>query len=177
MKPAERRWKQPPMDKLDQRIQLVASKQFNEDVDAWRRTQSDLPSRSEAIRRLVQLGLEHEEAHPMRMISAIIRPGRYEAVRDALNQLGVQGLTVTEVRGFGRQRGKTEIYRGAEYEVFETPKLRIDVVAAASLEREVVDTIIAEARTGKVGDGAIFVSPVRSVTRIRTGERDDEVLS
>ena len=164
------------MEKLDQRIQLVASKQFNELVDSWRRTQADLPSRSEAIRRLVQIGLEHEEAHPMRQITAIIRPSRYEAVRDALTEIGVAGLTVTEVRGFGRQRGKTEIYRGAEYDVKETPKLRIDVVAAAAMEQEVVDAIIAEARTGKVGDGTIFISPVRGVTRIRTGESDEDVM-
>lgn len=164
------------MEKLDQRIQLVASKQFNELVDGWRRLQSDLPSRSEAIRRLVQLGLEHEEAYPMRMITAVIRPGRYEAVRDALTALGVHGLTVTEVRGFGRQRGKTEIYRGAEYEVQETPKLRLDVVAPSAMERDVVETITEHARTGKIGDGAIFVSPVGSVTRIRTGEEDSDVV-
>lgn len=112
----------------------------------------------------------------MRLITAIIRPGRYEAVRDALSALGVQGLTVTEVRGFGRQRGKTEIYRGAEYEVHEMPKLKLEVVAAASLEQEVVDAITEHARTGKIGDGAIFVSPVRNVLRIRTGEQDDDVL-
>ena len=165
------------MEKLDQRIQLVASKQFNELVDAWRRQQADLPSRSEAIRRLVQLGIEYEEAHPMRMISAIIRPGRYEEVRDALTELGVHGLTVTEVRGFGRQRGKTEIYRGAEYQVQETPKLRLDVVAPTAMEQDVVDAIVHHSRTGKVGDGAIFVSPVSSVTRIRTGERDGDVIS
>ena len=164
------------MEKLDQRIQLVASKQFNELVDAWRRTQPDLPSRSEAIRRLVQIGLEHEEAHPMRQITAIIRPSRYQAVRDALTKIGVAGLTVTEVRGFGRQRGKTEIYRGAEYDVQETPKLRVDVVATADMEQEVVDAIISEARTGKVGDGAIFISPIRSVTRIRTGESNEDVM-
>ncbi|MBX2855840.1 MAG: P-II family nitrogen regulator [Rhodobacteraceae bacterium] len=112
----------------------------------------------------------------MRQITAIIRPSRYEAVRDALSEIGIAGLTVTEVRGFGRQRGKTEIYRGAEYDVKETPKLRIDVVAAAAMEQEVVDAIIAEARTGKVGDGTIFVSPVRGVTRIRTGESDEDVM-
>lgn len=165
------------MEKLDQRIQLVASKQFNEVVDAWRRTQADLPSRSEAIRRLVQLGLDHEEEHPMRLITAVIRPGRYEAVREALTELGVHGLTVTEVRGFGRQRGKTEIYRGAEYEVHETPKLRIDVVAPSAMEEEIVAAIVEHARTGKVGDGTIFVSPVRGVTRIRTGEADHEVIA
>ncbi|MEL6279802.1 MAG: P-II family nitrogen regulator [Pseudomonadota bacterium] len=112
----------------------------------------------------------------MRMISAIIRPGRYEPVREALTELGVHGITVTEVRGFGRQRGKTEIYRGAEYEVKETPKLRIDVVAPSTMEEEIVSTIVEQARTGKVGDGTIFVSPIRGVTRIRTGEADQEVI-
>ncbi len=84
-------------------------------MDDWRRTQQDLPSRSEAIRRLVYLGLQHEQEHPMRMITAIIRPHRYEAVRDALTKLGVSGVTATQVQGFGRQRGQTELYRGNEY--------------------------------------------------------------
>ena len=165
------------MEKLDQRIQLVASKQFNEIVDAWRRKQSDLPSRSEAIRRLVQLGLEFEEAHPMRVISAIIRPDRYEAVRDALNELGVTGLTVAEVRGFGRQRGKTEFYRGAEYEMIEVPKLRVDVVVPAGLCDAATDAITDAARTGKLGDGVIWETPARSVRRIRTGEENSDVMS
>ncbi|MEO1329069.1 MAG: P-II family nitrogen regulator [Pseudomonadota bacterium] len=165
-----------PNEKLDQRIQLVASKQFNELVDAWRRTQPDLPSRSEAIRRLVQQGLDFEESHPMRMISAIIRPARYEAVREALMELGVTGLTLTEVKGFGRQRGKTEIYRGSEYTVVETPKLRIDVVVPAERLEEVTSVIADTARTGKVGDGMLFVAPLIGVQRIRTGEVDGQAI-
>lgn len=164
------------MDKLDQRIQLVASKQFNEVVDAWRRTQSDLPSRSEAIRRLVQLGLQFEETNPMRLLSAVIRPNRYEAVREALTELGVAGLTVTEVRGFGRQRGKTEFYRGAEYEVVETPKLRVDVVVPAALAEAAADAVTEAARTGKVGDGVIWLAPLSGVRRIRTGEENSDVI-
>lgn len=164
------------MEKLDQRIQLVASKQFNELVDGWRRAQTDLPSRSEAIRRLVQRGLEAEQEAPMRMISAIIRPGRYEAVREALTELGVQGVTVTEVKGFGRQRGRTEFYRGAEYEIIETPKLRIDVVVPTGLEQAAMDAITDAARTGKVGDGVIFSAPLYGARRIRTGEEDEEAL-
>ena len=163
------------MEKLDQRIQLVASKQFNELVDGWRRKQSDLPSRSEAIRRLVQLGLDFEESHPMRVLSAIIRPNRYEAVRDALHELGVSGVTVAEVRGFGRQRGKTEFYRGAEYELMETPKLRIDVFMPAGLVDAAADAITDAARTGKVGDGVIWVTPSQMVRRIRTGEENEDV--
>ena len=164
------------MEKLDQRIQLVASKQFNEVVDEWRRGQPDLPSRSEAIRRLVHRGLEAEREAPMRMITAIIRPGRYEAVRDALTELGVQGLTISEVRGFGRQRGRTEIYRGAEYEIAETPKLRVDVVVPVALTEEAVDAITEAARTGKTGDGMVFTAPVAGARRIRTGEEEDDAL-
>lgn len=164
------------MEKLDQRIQLVASKQFNEIVDNWRRRQSDLPSRSEAIRRLVQQGLDYEEAFPMRVLSAIIRPGRYDEVREALNGLGVGGITVTEVRGFGRQRGKTEFYRGAEYEVYETPKLRIDVILQAEIAEEAVDIVTQAAHTGKVGDGVVWLTPLQTVRRIRTGEEDADVV-
>lgn len=164
------------MEKLDQRIQLVASKEFNDEVDAWRRGQADLPSRSEAIRRLVRLGIEAEREAPMRVITAIIRPGRYEAVRDALTELGVQGVTVTEVRGFGRQRGRTEVYRGAEYDIAETPKLRIDVVVAAALAETALDAITDAARTGKVGDGVAFVAPLHQMRRIRTGEENEEAV-
>ena len=90
------------MEKFDQRIQLVASSEFSKVVDQWRRTQSDLPSKSEAIRRLVQLGLAYEEDNPMRLVTAIIRPHKYEDVRDALLELGVEGVTITQVKGFGR---------------------------------------------------------------------------
>lgn len=165
------------MEKLDQRIQLVASKQFNAEVDGWRRRQADLPSRSEAIRRLVHLGLAFEEEHPLRMITAVIRPDRYEAVREALTELGVQGVTATEVRGFGRQRGRTEIYRGAEYTVVEVPKLRLDVIIAAELAEPAVEAITEAARTGKVGDGVIFIAPLLGARRIRTGEEDAEAVS
>lgn len=163
-------------EKLDQRIQLVASKHFNEVVDEWRRKQTDLPSRSEAIRRLVQLALDFEETHPMRMITAIIRPSRYDAVRERLMELGVTGLTLTEVKGFGRQRGKTEIYRGSEYTVMETPKLRLDVVAPAERVDEVIDAVTEAARTGKVGDGMVFVAPLTGVRRVRTGEEDGDAI-
>ena len=163
-------------DKLDQRIQLVASANFGRVVDDWRRKQHDLPSRSEAIRRLVQLGLQHEEEHPMRMITAIIRPHRYEAVRDALTRLGVSGITATQVQGFGRQRGQTEFYRGQEYKTAEVPKIRVDVAVASSQAEAVIEAIQKAAGSGKIGDGKIFVSGLTEVVRIRTGERDGQAL-
>lgn len=163
-------------DKLDQRIQLVASATFGKDVDDWRRRQADLPSRSEAIRRLVYLGLEHEETFPMRMITAIVRPHKYEAVRDALTALGVSGVTATQVQGFGRQRGHTEIYRGAEYAIAEVPKVRIDVAVPSAMAETVIDAIQRAAGSGKIGDGKIFVSGLTEVVRIRTGERNDNAL-
>ena len=163
-------------EKLDQRIQLVASQSFGKDVDDWRRTQQDLPSRSEAIRRLVYLGLQHEQEHPMRMITAIVRPHRYEAVREALTKLGVSGITATQVQGFGRQRGQTEFYRGNEYATSEVPKVRIDVAVASGMAEAVIEAIQKVAGSGKIGDGKIFVSGLTEVVRIRTGERDEKAL-
>ncbi len=163
-------------ERLDQRIQLVASSSFGRDVDEWRRTQQDLPSRSEAIRRLVYLGLQHEQEHPMRMITAIIRPHRYEAVREALTKLGVSGITATQVQGFGRQRGQTEIYRGNEYAVAEVPKIRVDVAVQSGMAEAVIEAIQKVAGSGKIGDGKIFVSGLTEVVRIRTGERDEKAL-
>ncbi len=163
-------------EKLDQRIQLVASKEFNSKVDSWRRGQSDLPSRSEAIRRLVYLGLVHEEEYPMRLITAIIRPHRYEAVRDELSEIGVTGITTSQVTGFGRQRGQTETYRGAEYEVKEVPKIKIEVAVPSSLLERAIEVITKTAQSGKIGDGKIFVTSLSGAIRIRTGERDEKAL-
>jgi nitrogen regulatory protein PII len=163
-------------DKLDQRIQLVASASFGKVVDDWRRQQHDLPSRSEAIRRLVHLGLQNYEDQPMRMITAIIRPHRYDAVREALMKLGVSGITATQVQGFGRQRGQTEFYRGNEYKVAEVPKIRIDVAVASTIAEAVIDAIQKAAGSGKIGDGKIFVTGLTEVVRIRTGERDEKAL-
>lgn len=163
-------------EKLDQRIQLVASAEFNKVVDEWRRNQHDLPSRSEAIRRLVHVGLKAEEEHPMRMVVAIIRPHKYDDVREALITLGIEGLTITQVKGFGRQRGQTEIYRGAEYETKEVPKLQVEVAVPGTLVSSVVDAIQNAANTGKVGDGKLFVHRLDEVLRIRTGERDEMAL-
>jgi nitrogen regulatory protein PII len=164
------------MAKLDQRIQLVASNEFSQVIDEWRRGQSDLPSRSEAIRRLVELGLRYEKEHPMQMITAVVRPHKYEQVREALLNLGIQGMTVTQVSGFGRQRGQTEIYRGAEYKTNELPKIRIEIAVPTERLHQVVEAIQAAAQTGKVGDGKIFVHSLDQVMRIRTSEENEAAL-
>jgi nitrogen regulatory protein P-II 2 len=112
----------------------------------------------------------------MKLVTAIIQPFKLDDVRAALAEAGVQGLTVTEVRGFGRQRGHTEIYRGAEYTVEFVPKTRIDVAVTDALEEAVIDAILRAGRTGKVGDGKVFVTELTQVVRIRTGERDASAL-
>ncbi len=112
----------------------------------------------------------------MKQITAIIKPFKLEDVRAALMPLGVSGMTVTEIRGFGRQRGHTELYRGAEYAVDFVPKARLEVAVRTDLVDQVVEAIIAASRTGKIGDGKIFVSDLQCVVRIRTGEVDDSAL-
>ncbi len=112
----------------------------------------------------------------MKLVMAIIKPFKLDEVRDALTPLGVQGLTVTEVKGFGRQKGQTEIYRGAEYQVSFLPKLKIEVAVPAEMVDGVVEAISAAARTGKIGDGKIFVLDVDRAMRIRTGETDGAAL-
>src|SRR4051812_26985974 len=115
-------------------------------------------------------------APPMKIVMAIIKPFKLEEVRDALTGIGVHGLTVTEVKGYGRQKGHTEIYRGAEYVVSFLPKMKIEVAVADSLVLKVVEAITAAARTGQIGDGKIFVYQLDEVVRIRTGERDEDAL-
>jgi nitrogen regulatory protein P-II 1 len=110
------------------------------------------------------------------MIQAIIKPFKLDDVRDALNEVGVSGLTVCEVKGYGRQKGHTELYRGAEYVVEFLPKLRIDVVVPDDRAESVADAIINAAKTGKIGDGKIFVIPIEDAVRIRTGEHGDDAL-
>ena len=112
----------------------------------------------------------------MKLISAIIKPFKLDDVRAALSEIGVSGLTVTEVKGFGRQRGHTELYRGAEYVVDFVPKTRIEVAVKDALVDQVVEAIIGAAKTGKVGDGKIFITELERVLRIRTGETDDQAL-
>ena len=112
----------------------------------------------------------------MKLVIAIIKPFKLDDVRNALGQIGVAGLTVTEVKGYGRQRGHTEIYRGAEYAVNFLPKLKIEVAVAADRADKVVETITLTAKTGQIGDGKIFVLDVDHVVRIRTGETDTDAL-
>jgi len=112
----------------------------------------------------------------MKFIIAIIKPFKLDEVREALSEIGVSGLTVTEVKGFGRQKGHTELYRGAEYVVDFLPKVKIEVVIAENMLEGAVDAIVKAARTGKIGDGKIFVTSVDQVIRIRTGETDEAAI-
>ena len=112
----------------------------------------------------------------MKLVTAIIKPFKLGDVRAALSEIGVSGMTVTEVKGFGRQRGHTELYRGAEYVVDFVPKTRIEVAVSDDLVDQVVDAVLKAAKTGKVGDGKIFITGIDRVVRIRTGETDDSAL-
>ncbi|MCB5174709.1 MULTISPECIES: P-II family nitrogen regulator [Microvirga] len=112
----------------------------------------------------------------MKIVMAVIKPFKLEEVRDSLTALGVHGLTVTEVKGYGRQKGHTEIYRGAEYAVSFLPKLKIEVAVATELVGQVIDAITTSARTGQIGDGKIFVTSLEKAVRIRTGETDADAL-
>ena len=112
----------------------------------------------------------------MKMITAIIKPFKLDDVREALSEIGVQGITVTEVKGFGRQKGHTELYRGAEYVVDFLPKVKVEVAVGADIAEKVIDAIRGAANTGKIGDGKIFVTTVEEVVRIRTGETGVEAL-
>ncbi|MFT4242657.1 MAG: P-II family nitrogen regulator [Acidovorax sp.] len=112
----------------------------------------------------------------MKMITAVIKPFKLEEVREALADCGVTGLTVTEVKGFGRQKGHTELYRGAEYVVDFLPKVKVEVVVKTEDVDRCVDAIVNVARTGKIGDGKIFITPVERVVRIRTGDLDDAAV-
>ena len=112
----------------------------------------------------------------MKLITAIIKPFKLDDVREALSEIGVQGITVTEVKGFGRQKGHTELYRGAEYVVDFLPKVKLEIAVAADMSDKVIEAVRNAANTGKIGDGKIFVSPVEGVIRIRTGETGAEAL-
>jgi nitrogen regulatory protein P-II 2 len=112
----------------------------------------------------------------MKLVIAIIKPFKLEDVRDALTAIGIRGMTVTEVKGYGRQKGHTEIYRGAEYAVNFLPKIRIEIAVAADEADKVVEAISAAAKTGQIGDGKIFVTPIEQAVRIRTGETDAGAL-
>jgi nitrogen regulatory protein P-II 1 len=112
----------------------------------------------------------------MKKIEAIIKPFKLDDVKEALNGIGIKGMTLTEVKGYGRQKGHTEIYRGAEYVIDFLPKLKIEIIVSSEQVEQVVDTIVAAAQTGKIGDGKIFVLPVENVVRVRTGETGQEAI-
>ena len=112
----------------------------------------------------------------MKKVEAIIKPFKLDEVKEALHEVGIKGITVTEAKGFGRQKGHTELYRGAEYVVDFLPKVKIEVVVASAQSDQVIDAIIGAARTGKIGDGKIFVSDVERVIRIRTGEENEAAV-
>ena len=112
----------------------------------------------------------------MKKIEAIVKPFKLEDVKEALKEVGVQGLTVTEVKGFGRQKGHTELYRGAEYVIDFLPKIKLEIVVAEEMVVKVVDAISESAKTGKIGDGKIFILPMEEVIRIRTGERGEDAI-
>ena len=112
----------------------------------------------------------------MRKIEAIIKPFKLDEVKDGLNGIGIQGMTVTEVKGFGRQKGHVELYRGAEYDISFIPKVKIAVVAGELKEDQVVSTILEKAKTGKIGDGKIFVTKIEEIIRIRTGEKGETAI-
>jgi len=112
----------------------------------------------------------------VKKIEAIIKPFKLEEVKEALAQAGIQGLTAIEVKGFGRQKGHKELYRGAEYEIEFLPKVKLEIVVPEDKVENVVDAIIAAARTGRFGDGKVFVTPIEEIVRIRTGERDEEAI-
>ncbi len=112
----------------------------------------------------------------MKKIEAIIKPFKLDTLKEALQTIGVTGMTVSEIKGFGRQKGHTEIYRGAEYHVDFIPKVKVELVINSNMLEQTIATIMAATRTGKIGDGKIFVMPVDSVTRIRTGEKDEDAI-
>ena len=112
----------------------------------------------------------------MKKIEAVIKPFKLDEVREALSDVGITGLTVSEVKGFGRQKGHTELYRGAEYVVDFLPKIKIEIVVGEAVVEQAIEAIVKAARTGKIGDGKIFITPVERVVRIRTGELDDTAV-
>jgi nitrogen regulatory protein P-II 1 len=112
----------------------------------------------------------------MKLIEAIIKPFKLDEVKDALNEVGIEGITVSEVKGFGRQKGHTELYRGAEYVVDFIPKVKLEIAVADDLVSKVVETIINTAKTGRIGDGKIFILPLEEAVRIRTGEKGNEAI-
>ena len=121
-------------------------------------------------------GMRNERSEYLKKIEAIIKPFKLDEVKEELQALGITGMTVTEVRGFGRQKGHKEVYRGAEYQVDFIPKIKIEIVVSSAMVESVVQSIIKSAKTGKIGDGKIFILPLEEVVRIRTGESGDDAV-
>jgi nitrogen regulatory protein P-II 1 len=124
----------------------------------------------------IKIDYECTKGDRMKLITAIIKPFKMDDVREALNEIGLDGMTVTEVKGFGRQKGHTELYRGAEYSVDFLPKIKFEIAVKDDFAERVIDTIVSSAQTGGIGDGKIFVTNIESITRIRTGELDDDAI-
>jgi nitrogen regulatory protein P-II 1 len=124
----------------------------------------------------LQLTAEPKEVYIMKKIEAIIKPFKLDEVKDALNENGIQGMTVTEVKGFGRQKGHVELYRGAEYDISFVPKVKIEVIVSEAMAEKAVAVIQDKAKTGKIGDGKIFISNLNEIIRIRTGERGEAAI-
>ena len=112
----------------------------------------------------------------MKKVEVIIKPFKLDAVKTALNDIGIKGMTISEVKGYGRQKGHTEIYRGAEYKVDFLPKIKVEIIVEAEMVDKIIDVVVEAARTGKIGDGKIFVLPVEKIVRVRTGETDSEAI-
>lgn len=112
----------------------------------------------------------------MKLVSAIVKPFKLDDVREAISQIGIQGLTLAEVKGFGRQKGHTELYRGAEYQVDFLPKVKLEIAVQDELVEQLIEAIVQAAQTGKIGDGKVFVTPLLQAVRIRTGESDDDAI-
>ena len=125
---------------------------------------------------LIANNIEYQQTKSMKKVEAIIKPFKLQEVKDALSEIGIHGMTVSEVKGFGRQKGHTEIYRGSEYTVDFLPKVKIETVLPDNLVAQAIEAIIKSAKTGKIGDGKIFVSSVSEAYRIRTGERDESAV-
>jgi nitrogen regulatory protein PII len=124
----------------------------------------------------ITIDIKCTKGERMKLVTAIIKPFKMDDVREALSEIGIDGMTVTEVKGFGRQKGHTELYRGAEYSVDFLPKIKFEIAVKDDFSERVVETIVKSAQTGKIGDGKIFVTNIEGVTRIRTGEIDDEAI-
>jgi nitrogen regulatory protein P-II 1 len=127
-------------------------------------------------RQLLGASRSWQRGELMKKIEAIIKPFKLDEVKDGLNSLGIQGMTVTEVKGFGRQKGHVELYRGAEYDITFIPKVKVEVVVGDAMAEKVVATILEKAKTGKIGDGKIFITKIEDIVRIRTGEKGETAI-